>query len=300
MNKGHRIFWVVGLFGASVTAICYGDGSSTTAQIPASGDAVKAGDIIKFRSAAPIFDESFGSAPATELCAPPRSVFEVQSISTAPANGAKSSAPSSAPVPVTTQIVYGAFPTENWFQKFLHLFPNQPSNQPAKTPNSTGPCNGYVSVSADVPYKFDASNLGATLVQRGGFTWGALVIPYKYYFTDKSFKGNPSTVAFAGYEGWFPGVSLALVGSAGIGVAPSSSSPTSSSGAGASPSGGSTPTSSNDSSTSATYTVALGAIATFGGSMKAGLMCGRDYQSNASGFKYNNKTWLALSIGTSF
>jgi hypothetical protein len=50
-----------------------------------------------------------------------------------------------------------------------------------------------------------------------------------------------------------------------------------------------------------TYTAAVGFIAAFGdGTVKAGLMFGRDYQGNAAAFPYENKTWMALSIGAGF
>jgi hypothetical protein len=112
-----------------------------------------------------------------------------------------------------------------------------------------------------------------------------MVIPYKYYFNDHSIQGNPTTLLYAGYEGYFPGVSIAGVGAAGLGSAPSSQS---------------TPTGTTSGSTNLTYSVALGFIATLGGSIKAGVVFGRDYQSNAAAFKYENKTWVALSVGTSF
>ncbi len=118
-----------------------------------------------------------------------------------------------------------------------------------------------------------------------GFTWGAMVIPYKFYFTDKSFKSNASTVAFAGYEGYFPGISLAGVVALGPGL--NSSSQNSSSQSGSNTGGASgTPTPTTQSSgTFVTYTAAVGFIVTLGGSFKAGLLVGRDWQGSGSGFK---------------
>jgi hypothetical protein len=314
------VILILGLGGAAASHADTSNATSTATQIPSSGDTVKPGDIIHFRSAAPIFKETTFSAPGNNSpaptggganaentsCAPPDSVFEVQSITSAVTTSAASTAPSgSSPTPANTQLVYGSFPSGNWAKRALHLFPTAPGENDT-TVQTAGPCSGYPVVAANVPYQFDAADLDKVVIQRMGFTWGALVIPYKYYFTDKSIKGNPSTVAYAGYEGWFPGVSLAVVGSAGIGVASnSSSSPTSTvSTAGPSKTSStgtpSTATSSTSNSTAATYTMAIGFIATFGGSMKGGLMFGRDYQGNGSGFKYDNKTWMALSIGTSF
>jgi hypothetical protein len=335
------------LVAASETYADNGKNNSSGSVIPSSGDAVKAGDILFFRSDAPIFTEVFtqsksdsgrsnaapnpaltpataatpspaaGSAPAapvaaptppksspaaeSRLCAPAHSRFNVQSISPAAsssavtaaakdANAAKSDAGN--PTPADTQLVVGVFPRKYWFHMLAKN--NFRASDKAAAKGAAGSdtnCVGYDEVTYDVPYQFNASDLSKVATQRMGFTWGALVIPYKFYFTDKSIQGNPSTVAFAGYEGWFPGVSLALVGSAGLGVSTGSSNSTTTS-----TTNGTTGTGSS----AAIYTVAAGFIATFGGSIKAGVMFGRDYESNAAGFKYENKTWMALSVGTSF
>src|ERR1700731_619314 len=73
-------------------------GANTISVIPSSGDAVKPGDIIYFRSDAPIFTESVGFAgdtPSTTIyCAPANSRFEVQSIT--PATSVPTSGPAAA------------------------------------------------------------------------------------------------------------------------------------------------------------------------------------------------------------
>jgi hypothetical protein len=140
-------------------------------------------------------------------------------------------------------------------------------------------------------YDFDAQTLSKQDAFREGFTWGGLVIPFKFYTKSHSVKSNASVVGFAGYEGWFPGVSLSAVAALGLGTAQSS---TTSSG-GNTGSGGST-------STLATYTAAVGVILAFGdgGTTKLGLMTGRDYQGNPATFAYENKQWISLSIGAGF
>jgi hypothetical protein len=365
---------------------------------PSSGDAVKQGDIILFRSAAPIFQEVYPSSqppagapvpavtpppapaeastppagtapptptgtsatpatpassapggssatdkladaadklsdaagklstvaerlspqapqPAQMLCAPVRMGFEVQSISAAtknsPATGSdttanKASGSKTPATPANAQVVYGVFPSHalfhpKWINKKFADAKNGKGGD--KSAPSVVSCTGYPLVSTDVTYQFDASDLDKVSSQRMGFTWGALVVPYKFYLSDKSIKGNPSTLLYAGYEGWFPGVSLALVGSAGLGVATAASNSTgsSSSAQGTTTAPNSTPSASNSSSsTSALYTLATGFIVTFGGSMKAGVMFGWDYQASGVGFKYEGKTWTAISVGTSF
>jgi hypothetical protein len=266
--------------------------SSQNTVTPSSGDDVKAGDNIFFQTDAGIFklvpSPSQGPPAPVYYCAPAGSRFVVHSITPASTDqGSKTD-----PKPADTTVVQGYFPDGGLGVKTgLHLANTIPTDQAA----SHKGCGGAEWISLGATYEFTSDNFKSVASQRAGFTWGAMIIPYKYYFTDHSIKGNPSTVAYAGYEGWFPGVSLAAVGAAGLGVAPSSSNSSVSTTAGGTP-----PSSSSDSSTSATYTVALGLIATFGGSIKAGVVVGRDYQSNAAGFKYENKTWLALSVGASF
>ena len=156
-------------------------------------------------------------------------------------------------------------------------------------------------IATDVAYDFTTDKLDGVYTQRMGITYGALLIPYKFYFSDKSFKSNPSTVGFVGYEGYIPGLSLAGVIALGPGLATTNTNTNSNSGNNSSSSSGNQTNQSNGASgTYVTYTAALGGIVTFGGSVKAGLLFGRDWQGSGSGFKYENKTWMALSIGTSF
>jgi hypothetical protein len=259
--------------------------SSTASVTPSSGNDVKEGDNIFFQTDAGIFKLA-GDDAATKFCAPAGSRFVVQSITPA-----STVAGGSTPQPADTAIVVGYFPAPGWvWETGLHFANKIPANDPSTHKG----CNGAQWIGLNTPYQFSADDLKNVGSQRLGFTWGAMIIPYKYYFTDHSIQGNPSTVAYVGYEGWFPGVSLAAVGAAGLGVAPTGSNGSTSA------TGSTSSSSSTNTSTSATYTVALGLIATFGSSIKAGVVVGRDYQSNAANFKYENKTWLALSVGTSF
>ncbi len=258
--------------------------SSTSNAVTPSGDDVKVGDNIFFSTDTAIFTQipaPPATAPATPptvyYCAPAGYRFVVQSITPASTQGGTPSNPQ----PAATTLIKGYFPG---------------GRHPLHRSNSLTAqgCNGASRVQFNTPYQFTSQDFSNTASQRGGFTWGAMIIPYKYYFTDHSIQGNPSTVAYVGYEGWFPGVSLAAVGAAGLGLSPGSSNAASASGA--TPNNATTASA----STAATYTVALGVIATFGASIKAGVLLGRDYQSNAAAFKYQNKTWVALSVGASF
>jgi hypothetical protein len=342
LMRVHNIYYIGGAVAALGAAVaggpCLAAGSSgqqsnapSGSMIPSSGDAVKAGDIIFFRSDADIFTRN-----EKTFCAPPKSRFIVTSIT--PGTKAPAAQPVGSPdstsgsgggddgtsskntgaTAANTQIVTGVFPSK---RGGLH-HPQDPEQlqaqakeAPAKstvaketavaagsegTPSPGGDKSTCADnlITTDVAYHFTTDDLDGVYTQRMGFTYGAMVIPYKFYFTDKSFKSNPSTVAFAGYEGYIPGLSLAGVVTLGPGLG----STTQSSGNNSSTSGGNPSNQSTGSSaTAVTYTAALGVIATFnGGPVKAGLLFGRDWQGSGSGFKYENKTWMALSVGTNF
>jgi hypothetical protein len=222
------------------------------------------------------------------VCFPRDSLFQVTNV-VAAAKAADGVAPNDT-VTSNTELVSGNFPFQSgfWTLHWLH-FSSLPTNV------GRDPCADGSSVAVKAKtYDFTADQLTKQDFTRGGLTWDALVIPYKYYFTDRSFKSNASTVAFLGYEGWFPGVSLSGVVAAGAGLASSTqSSPP--------PADSTTPAATNSSSF-VTYTMAVGVVAAFGDSktVKAGLLFWRDYQGKDSGFKYENKTWMALSIGAGF
>jgi hypothetical protein len=147
---------------------------------------------------------------------------------------------------------------------------------------------------ARTEYSVSATDLQRYGSVRSGFTWGALVIPYKFETSDHSFQAVPTTAAYVGYEGWWPGVSVAHVIAAGLGAS-GSAQQTSSSG------NLSSPTSSTSSGgTHASYTLAVGEMATLGGAFKAGVLVGWDWQGSNSGFKYEGKTWVAISVGAGF
>ncbi|MGH8258788.1 MAG: hypothetical protein ACREUG_03760, partial [Steroidobacteraceae bacterium] len=169
----------------------------------------------------------------------------------------------------------------------------------ATAPASQSPCGPMIHMAGyDTPYEFSADELSKSEFYRQGLTWGGLVVPYKYYLSARSFKSNASAVAFLGYEGWFPGVSLSAVVALGPGIAPSTSSSPASSGSGPSSSASTSP----GSTTVVTYTVATGLIGSFGDArnFKVGLLFGRDYEGKDAQFPYENKTWMALSIGAGF
>jgi hypothetical protein len=273
--------------------------SSAAADIADAAASQAAADL----AAAQLYYANITAKPATSaqsVCFPKDTRLEITSVvaassssggstssgasSSAQGSGAASSA--STVTASNTQLVTGHFPdSERLFHPYhnnselKHVGDNSPPTHQQAIAESHCEAIGQKVAVLDSSYEFTSDQLTAMDYKRMGFTWGGLVIPYKFYFTDKSIKTNSSVVGFAGYEGWFPGVSLSTVIAAGGGAASSTSS-----------------------TTVATYTVAVGFIMAFGQSntLKAGLMFGRDYQGNASTFAYENKTWMALSIGAGF
>jgi hypothetical protein len=234
------------------------------------------------------------TSTAAKYCFPNNSRFNVTDVTAASASANSGSAgqTSTAAVPSTTQLVSGNF-SNSKFGDIVHYI-HSPA-LPLGTTGSPTPCGSEATqpVKYGETYTFTADQLAKNDYYRQGFTWGGLVVPFKFYFKDKSIKSNSSVVGFVGYEGWFSGVSIASVAAVGLGLAPGSSTSTTSTTT-------TTSTTSASTSTAATYTAAVGFIATFGGVVKAGVMFGRDYQGNAAAFPYENKTWMALSIGAGF
>lgn len=334
------------LFAATSVGATNAYAADSASTIPTAGSDIKAGDIIFFRSDAPIFRKVF-PAPSpvdtvsatdpkktdnvTVLCAPTKSRFNVETVvaatttpATATPNAVKSEdantdpSKSASPATVTSadgtkvstpangQIIRGSFTSEYKLFHFKALpFPPKPAAMHAGTGTATGAtataanavdkgtCNNSPNniVDYDIPYEFTSDDFQKVRSQRMGFTWGGLVVPYKFYVSDRSFQSNTSAVAYVGYEGYFPGVNLAGI----VALGPGAASTTQTQAA--------TPpqtTPSTKSTTSVTYTAATGIVATFGGVMKLGAVVGWDWQGKSAGFKYEGKTWLALSIGAGF
>lgn len=227
---------------------------------------------------------------ARAVCFPSRSRFNVTSVTAASKPSTSGSATTTA---ANTQLVAGHF-SSSLIYKIVHPAhgPAIPREYQVRTPT---PCGDAAPVPAklDTTYEFSADQLAKSDFYREGLTWGGLVVPYKFYFTDHTIKSNSSALAFIGYEGWIPGVSLSTIIGVGFGTTPSTSNSSTT---------GTAATSSSSTSTSTVVTFSAGAgwVATFGGTFKAGLMFGRDYQGKSGNFPYENKWWMGLSLGAGF
>jgi hypothetical protein len=147
-------------------------------------------------------------------------------------------------------------------------------------------------------YTITATQVGHYGTFRNGWTWGALTIPYKYELSDHSFQAKPSIAPYAGYETWGPGFNFAGVIAIGIGGS-SQSAQTSGSSSTTNGTGNSNSTNSGG-GTQALYTAGAGFIFTLGGSFKGGILVGKDWAGSSTGFKYEGKTWLAITFGKGF
>lgn len=123
---------------------------------------------------------------------------------------------------------------------------------------------------------------------RSGWVYGALLVPYKYHFDDKSFSSATTIGPYLGYRMGGLGVETAFIGSFGL-----------SSLSVANPSG------SGDTSTIQGFSAAIGLI---GGvrknsnPMRFGVMLGKDWAGSNSAvrYKHEGKAWVAVQIGFSF
>jgi len=163
---------------------------------------------------------------------------------------------------------------------------------PASADKSGGDSTTAMLVSNNTEYTTTVTQLSHYGLYREGLTWGALTIPYKYEFHDHSFQAKPTIAAYGGYESWLAGASVAGVVALGIGASSQSTTPSTGS--------GTSPTNSSSGGTLALYTIGTGLMFTFGGSFKGGLLVGRDYAGSTAGYKYEGRTWMALSLGAGF
>jgi uncharacterized protein YaiE (UPF0345 family) len=326
---------VTGLTCAIMGIACLAEGSRSlganatpaTTATTAAGDAIKPGDHITIQADANIFyaaDDPKGSA-ATPFCVPAESRFEVNVVEAkTTATAAPPSTGAGAPKPnivsstttgnTTSTEVNGAGTVSQTADSILHVtFPERPS--PHNALFWISPVSWYRFISPDIKdgdanatcaksgtklvpgaYQVSATALQNYGIYRKGFTWGAMVVPYKFETHDHSFQPAPSVLGYFGFEGWWSGLSLANIVALGGGAASSS---VTSAGTGTGTTGAGTGSTSPTTSTSTkpTYTAALGEIATFGGNFKVGLLVGIDWQGSGSGFRYEGKPWFAISVG---
>lgn len=137
-------------------------------------------------------------------------------------------------------------------------------------------------------YKISKQKLTEYGYYRSGWVYGALLVPYKYFFHDKSFASATTIGPYLGYSMGGLGFNTSFVASVGL-----------SSLAVANPNGD------GDTSTIQGFSAAIGLI---GGvyknnnPLRFGILLGKDWAGSNSTvpYKHEGKTWVAVQIGFSF
>jgi hypothetical protein len=143
-------------------------------------------------------------------------------------------------------------------------------------------------VQLDEVYKISKSALDQYGFSRSGWVYGALLVPYKYHFHDKSFASATTIGPYLGYSMGGLGLKTAFVTSVGL-----------SSLAVANPNG------SGDTSTIQGFSIAIGLIGDVNKNnnpMTFGVLVGKDWAGSNSSvpYKHEGKAWAAVHIGFNF
>ena len=144
-------------------------------------------------------------------------------------------------------------------------------------------------VSEGEAYKVDRNVLQDHGYYRSGWTYGALLVPYKYHFHDKSFDSATTIGPYLGYhQGWI-GIDATLVGSIGLATLPA------------------TKTENGTSSTTSLqgFSVAFGLITSVSKNnnpLQVGILFGKDWAGSNSAVPYDHEGewWVAAQIGYAF
>jgi hypothetical protein len=146
------------------------------------------------------------------------------------------------------------------------------------------------------PIRLDPKQLAqnATPPNRYGFTYGGLVVPFKFELTGKKeFKGSASAAPYMGYRLGFEssGIELAPVVFAGVSNVSATKTTTTAATA--------TTAASSSTSTSdlAAFSYGAGVIGILKQTFQFGVVVGFDHAGSGQGFQYNDKPWLAVELG---
>jgi hypothetical protein len=299
-------YWPIGClivaFGARTSAA---DTSQTSSSLPNRGDALLKGDRIILNADAPIFralPTSDVPSPPISVCFPRRSQFEVWTAPAARTTTSTQNAAGEAP-PVTsktdgskttaTTTSTGAGQSTTTTTETLAtalLVRIGKGFGFSKTVNATKSCTSppadFTQPVSGTEYEFAPGDLDKYSNQRYGFTYGGLVVPNKIIIVDRSFSQSTSLMPYVGYKGWSSWGTAAVVLAAGLGTASASTQQAS----------GST-TSSSSTSTKATFSVGVGSIWTFGSIFQFGVLLGVDTAGSRTGYKYQGKPWIGVTLG---
>jgi hypothetical protein len=288
---------------------CFSDTSTSTtasAAIPSRGDDLSSGDKIKLKVDAPIFKyDTRLAAPTTKTkgaCAPAGTILEIVEAPIAKTTTAvtPAAAAPAAGQPGSTVTVKGTQTTVNTKATAAGDTTTTTTDTVATAAiirvggfgkNNVGTCRSqigdqldeYSTVVKGTTYEFTPADLAAYDSHRFGWTYGGLVVPNKIIISDRSFTTSSSIFPYVGYENWAAGVSGTVVFAAGIGTAPASAQTTTTPG--------------TSTATKATFSVAVGEIWQFGSIFKVGVLLGTDTAGSKTGYKYQGKPWIGITLG---
>lgn len=174
-----------------------------------------------------------------------------------------------------------------------------------KEDKAGSPCtreNHCIPAGSQIKLTLDQLGPNATPPDRYGFTYGALVVPFKFELTgQKEFKGSASLAPYMGYRLGFEssGIELAFpVVFAGISNVSATKTTTTTTAATAT-----TPASSTDSTSTsdlAAFSYGAGVIGILKQTFQFGAVVGFDHVGSGQGYQYNDKPWLAVEVGYQF
>lgn len=195
-------------------------------------------------------------------------------------------------------------PDCNWRQ-FFSTFPFcQEKEFPQCKWSETDPDPDPKMIPADAQIGIPMTTIQSTATppDRYGFTYGGLVVPFKFELTgDKEFKGSASLGPYMGYRLGFEssGIELAFpVVFAGISNVSATKTTTTTTAATEK-----TPASTKESSSTsdlAAFSYGAGLIGILKQTFQFGAVIGFDHAGSGQGYQYNDKPWLAVEIGYQF
>jgi hypothetical protein len=139
-------------------------------------------------------------------------------------------------------------------------------------------------VDTHTEYTVSVDTFSTYAVASDGSQYGVLLVPYKFHLSDRSFSTGATIGGFYHFAFTTPGISWGPVASAGLGVVPVSS---------IDAAGKAT------TDNKAALSAATGFLVTFSkaGRFQIGLLAGWDWAGDEAHYKYEGKTWVALSFG---
>ena len=177
-------------------------------------------------------------------------------------------APATKNLPVGTelQVIY---------QDSTYLFVKIKTNATVCT-NKTFNCN--------ITYAIKLTDAEKSGMARTGFTYGALVVPFKYQLSgDKAFTGSATLGGYVGYrfmtihELAITATPIAFAGASNISVSGTSGT-----------------------SNAMGFSWGIGVVVTLKGAFQLGGVIGCDSVNSSANYEYNNRPWAAFEIGYSF